>query len=103
HLFTKIVHNDHGFQIVSYDPSNNYSEKLLVSSADLVPGDSTRPLSVESYTWYPAHQKMLLFTNSKRVWRAHTRGDFWIFDVATKKLFQLGKGLPESSLQFAKI
>lgn len=103
HLFTKLNRTENGFTIAEYDPANPFSEKTLVSSADLVPADSSSSLRVESYTWYPEHQKLLLFTNSQRVWRAHTRGDFWIYDVNTKKLQQLGKRLPESSLQFAKI
>lgn len=45
---------------------------------------------------------VLLYTNSKRVWRAATRGDYYVYNRAEKKLSQLGKGLPESSLMFAK-
>ncbi len=45
---------------------------------------------------------MLLFTNTKKVWRYHTRGDYWVLDRKSGALHQLGKGLPESSLMFAK-
>lgn len=103
HLFTKLEQNENGFDIAEYDPANDFSKKILVTSADLVPAGSSKSLQVESYTWYPEHQKLLIFTNSKRVWRAHTRGDFWVYNLVSKKLMQLGKGLPESSLQFAKI
>ncbi|HWB90826.1 MAG TPA: DPP IV N-terminal domain-containing protein, partial [Puia sp.] len=37
-----------------------------------------------------------------RVWRYDTRGDYWVLDRMTRQLMQLGKGRPESSLQFAK-
>lgn len=103
HLFTKLERNDNGYNITEYDPANHFSQKVIATSAELTPADSSEPLRVESYTWYPEHQKLIIFTNSQRVWRAHTRGDFWIYDARDKKLFQLGKGLPESSLQFAKI
>ena len=28
-------------------------------------------------------QKLLIFTNTKRVWRKETRGDYWVFDLQT--------------------
>ncbi len=43
-----------------------------------------------------------MFTNTKKVWRYHTRGDYWVLDLKTDKLQQLGKPLPESTLMFAK-
>jgi len=33
----------------------------------------------------------------------NTRGDYWVLDILTNKLTQLGKTLPSSSLMFAKI
>ena len=45
---------------------------------------------------------ILVFTNTKKVWRLETRGNYWVFDTATKKTKKLGNGLPESSLMFAK-
>ena len=36
----------------------------------------------------PTTQKLLIFTNSARVWRANTRGDFWVLDVATGQAAQ---------------
>ena len=44
----------------------------------------------------------MIYTNSKKVWRYDTRGDYWVLDIATSTLKQLGKGKPESSLMFAK-
>ncbi len=45
----------------------------------------------------------MIFTNTAKVWRYHTRGDYWILDVMSNQLTQLGKGLPSQSLMFAKI
>jgi dipeptidyl-peptidase-4 len=75
-------------------------EKILVSNAQLKNGDT--PLTVRSYTISNAGDKVLIYTNSKRVWRYDTRGDYWVFDITSKTLKQLGKGLPASSLMFAK-
>jgi len=48
------------------------------------------------------NKKVLINTNTKKVWRYDTRGDYWVYDSNTKKLWQLGKNLPASSLMFAK-
>ncbi|MBL7749897.1 MAG: DPP IV N-terminal domain-containing protein, partial [Chitinophagaceae bacterium] len=44
----------------------------------------------------------LIYTNAKRVWRYPTRGDYWVLNRTTGELKQIGKGKPESTLQFAK-
>jgi dipeptidyl-peptidase-4 len=45
---------------------------------------------------------VLIFTNSSRVWRSNTKGDFWVFDRTNQKLSRLGTRFPASSLMFAK-
>lgn len=45
----------------------------------------------------------LQFTNAKRVWRYATRGDYYLVNRKSGERRQLGEGLPESSLMFAKI
>jgi dipeptidyl-peptidase-4 len=88
--------------IVKYDPKTG-DKFVLVSAESLIPEGKDVPLSVESYTWSPDALKLLIFTNSKKVWRYNTRGDYWVFDLANKSLYQLGGTLPASSLMFAKI
>ncbi len=56
-----------------------------------------------SFKYSNDNSKMLLFTNTARVWRYNTRGDYWVLDIRGNKLFQLGKGKPAQSLMFAKI
>ena len=57
---------------------------------------------VENIVWSEDRNRVLLYTNSSRVWRANTKGDYWYFDLATGKGRQVGKSLPSSSLMFAK-
>ncbi len=64
---------------------------------------ASKPLSTRRFTFTPDEKGLLLFTNTQRVWRYETRGDYWFYSLASKKLRQLGKGLPEASLMFAKI
>ncbi|MDR6486794.1 dipeptidyl-peptidase-4 [Chryseobacterium vietnamense] len=77
-------------------------DQLLLSSNELIPAGSSEALQVQSFQVSPDDKSLLLFANTKKVWRDNTRGDYWIFDKNTKKLTQLGKGLPASSLMFAK-
>src|SRR5262249_61159103 len=45
---------------------------------------------------------ILIFTNTRRVWRTNSRGDYWFFDRASGKLKKLGGDAPEASLMYAK-
>lgn len=87
-------------EIVQYTlPANTRS--VLITKADLtLPGQ--KPLNVKSFTFSDDNTKLLLYTNSVRVWRLETRGDYWVLQLEGKKLNQLGKGRPASSLMFAK-
>ncbi|WP_374462684.1 S9 family peptidase [Chryseobacterium sp.] len=77
-------------------------DQTLLSNSELIPAGSSEALKVQSFQVSPDGKSLLLFANTKKVWRDNTRGDYWIFDKNTKKLTQLGKGLPASSLMFAK-
>ncbi|MCU0410045.1 MAG: S9 family peptidase [Bacteroidales bacterium] len=90
-----------GTDIVRYD-SKTGEKSLLVSAADLIPEESSEPLMIDDYSWSPDNTLLLVFTNSSRVWRYNTRGDYWVFNTATRKLFQLGTEMPPSSMMFAK-
>ncbi|WP_445736782.1 S9 family peptidase [Mariniflexile sp.] len=81
----------------------SYTSKVLISKKQLTPAGSDKPLAVSYFNISEDEQKVLLFTNTKRVWRINTKGDYWISNLVTGQLQQLGKTLPESSLMFAKI
>lgn len=77
-------------------------DQTLLNSNELVPAGNSEPLQVQSFQVSSDDKSLLLFANTRKVWRDNTRGDYWIFEKNTKKLTQLGKGLPSSSLMFAK-
>lgn len=79
------------------------ARETIVSSELLKPSGASQPLSVRSFAFSNDYNSVLIFTNTQRVWRYDTRGDYWVLDLKTKALKQLGKSLPESSLMFAKI
>lgn len=90
-----------GKDIVRYDAESG-KRTVLVSADRLKPAPGAPPLEIAGYEWSADDQKLLLFTNTRRVWRYHTRGDYWVLDLPSGKLRQLGKGLEEATLMFAK-
>ncbi len=74
----------------------------LVAARELIPDFRDRPLFIEDYTFSPDGRLLLIFTNSERVWRTNSRGDFWVFNLASRELKQLGGNPRESELMFAK-
>jgi len=88
-------------EIVRYDTATA-ARDVLVSAAQLTPPGGEKPLSVEAYDFSADMNRVLIFTNSRRVWRENTRGDYWVLDRKSAALKQLGDGGPPSSLMFAK-
>lgn len=90
-----------GRNLVKYDAKSGESE-ILIAASSFIPEGMEAPLRIASYSWSKDLSKLLIFTNTERVWRANTRGDYWVYDLNEERLFQLGPQLPESSLMFAK-
>lgn len=78
------------------------TKTALVSKKQLTPEGRTTPLNVRGFSFSADEKKVLLFTNTRKVWRLQTRGDYWVFDTNTGSLKQLGRNRPASSLMFAK-
>jgi len=90
-----------GNDIVVYDVSSG-TKKVLVSAKQLIPAGTGKPLAIEDYIWSDDNSKLLVFTNTRKVWRLNSRGDYWVLNLANGKLIQLGKNLEEATLMFAK-
>ncbi len=79
------------------------TKMLMLGKDNLKPIGTNTPSTLNSFSFSKDFKKILLFTNTKKVWRLNTKGDYWLYDLETKSLKQIGKGKPESSLMFAKI
>lgn len=88
-------------EIVKYVLPQN-SAMVLVNKEKLKPAGAEKPLAVRSFIFSENEQKILIYTNTKKVWRYDTRGDYWYYNVSSGTLKQLGKSLPASSMMFAK-
>ena len=53
-----------------------------------------QPSEIDDYAWSADGRRLLIFTNTRKVWRQNTRGDYWVLDVATGALTQVGKAAP---------
>jgi dipeptidyl-peptidase-4 len=88
--------------LVRYDAATGTRE-VWVPAARLVPAGDSVPLDIEDYALSPDRMRLLLFTNSRKVWRQNTRGDFWVLDLGDWRLHKLGGPEAEpSTLMFAK-
>lgn len=87
--------------IVKVDPKTE-TETILVKKEQLTPAGTGKALAVNMYYFSADNSKLLLFTNTARVWRYNTKGDYWVLDLKTNALVQLGKSRPARSLMFAK-
>ena len=92
-----------GVDIVRYDALSG-DRSVKVPAEKLTPTGTTAALSIEEFAFTPDEQKVLIFTNTARVWRSNTRGDFWVLDLKAGSLRKLGgANAKPSSLMFAKI
>lgn len=100
--YSKIERNaDGGFDIMAYKAKDNLKEVLIPANL-LVNPDTKKPIAVRSFTFSDDNSKALIYTNTRRVWRYDTKGDYWVLDLASGKMQQLGKKFPEATLMFAK-
>jgi dipeptidyl-peptidase-4 len=60
--------------------------EVMVAAGALVPQGAQRPIDIEDYQWSDDERKLLVFTNSQRVWRENTRGKFYVWDLDRRTL-----------------
>jgi dipeptidyl-peptidase-4 len=81
-----------GNDIVFYNVDGS-GRKVLVAFESLRPNGKTEALSIDDYIWSDDGKWALIYTNSKKVWRSRSRGDYFLLNLATKKLTQIGPQL----------
>lgn len=91
------VENDNG--LARWD-SKSLEKSVFVPGSALQSNE--KPIRIESFSLSEDGSKVLIFTNSSRVWRSNTKGDYYVYDLDTKLLKKLGAQFESSSLMFAK-
>lgn len=88
-----------GIEIVN--PKNG-NRNIFLSQQSLIPKGSSVAIKVESFSISKNKELILIYTNSKRVWRENTRGDYWVYNKKSNELTQIGRPFSSSQLMFAK-
>ena len=96
------IQGGHGSEIVRYETATG-ARSILVGARQLTARGDSVPLEFDDYTWSDDRGLLLLFTNTQRVWRQNTRGDYWVLDRRSGALRKLGGDAPASTLMYAKI
>ncbi len=76
---------------------------ILVPKKRLVPPGKNRPLQPEGMEISNDGKRLLVFTDSQRVWRRNTRGDYWILDLGSGKPTRIASDAEPSTTMFAKL
>ena len=76
-------------EIVNYDPATG-ERTVLITLAQLTPKGSDQALVVDDYQWSDDKSKLLIYTNAEYVWREKSRGDYWVLELDSGELWQLG-------------
>jgi dipeptidyl-peptidase-4 len=62
--------------IVRYETATG-AKRVMVTARQLVPAGAATP-DIDDYDWSVDDSVLLVFTNTQRVWRRNTRGDYWV-------------------------
>ncbi len=87
--------------IVKYSLPQN-TKTILVSKDKLTAPGQQKNTNIRSFIFSADEQQLLIYTNTKKVWRLDTKGDYWLYKIADGSFRQMGQSLPASSLMFAK-
>ena len=90
-----------GQDIVRYEAISGV-RSVIISADRLIPRGKSKPLQIENYEWSDDNSRLLIFTNTKKVWRYNTRGDYWVLDLKSGELTQIGKTVERTTMMFAK-
>ncbi|MDI1310868.1 S9 family peptidase [Prosthecobacter sp.] len=77
-------------------------QTIIASAKTLTAPGAKKPLSVDSFEFSPDESQVLLFANTRKVWRKNTRGDYWLLNLAGQTLRKLGGDAALATLMFAK-
>src|ERR1700679_930133 len=58
-----------------------FTREVIADVAQLTPVGQRQPLTVQAFSSSDDEKKWVLFTNTKKVWRLNTRGDYWVLDL----------------------
>ncbi|WP_276499534.1 S9 family peptidase [Pontibacter litorisediminis] len=80
------------YDIVKYDVTTGQPVSTIIEGENLVPAGSNQPIQYDGYTFSSDEQKVLFSTDTEQIYRRSSKADFYIYDIASKKLTKLSDG-----------
>ena len=74
-----VERSEEGNELIKYQTATQ-ERQVYLSADQLTPSTSDKALRVSSFTLSADASKALIFTNTSRVWRTNTKGDYWVYD-----------------------
>ncbi len=71
--------------LISYNLETD-AQKRLIDGNTLFATDVQRLIAIQDYQYSPDGRKVLIYTDSRRVWRLPTKGFYYVFDLSSKEL-----------------
>lgn len=80
------------YDIVKYDVTTGQPVNTIIEGENLVPTGSNQPIQYDDYTFSSDEQKVLFSTDTEQIYRRSSKAEFYIYDIASKKLTKLSDG-----------
>lgn len=80
------------YDIVKYDVTTGKPVATIIEGENLVPAGSNQPIQYDDYTFSSDEQKVLFSTDTEQIYRRSSKAEFYIYDIASKKLTKLSDG-----------
>lgn len=93
--------SENAIQLIT--PLANPQVAVVATPAQLTPAGASHPLTVADFEINTDNNSILIFTNTARVWRYNTRGDYWLLNKVSGQLKQIGHDKPAQSLMYARL
>src|SRR5690606_20095937 len=84
--------------LLRINPLSAQQVTILATAAQLTPAGKNEPLKIADFEVSKDDNMLLIFTNTAKVWRYNTRGDYWVLNRSAGELKQIGKDKPAQSL-----
>jgi dipeptidyl-peptidase-4 len=86
-------------ELVRHDAASG-ARTVVISSENLILPGQPRPMRIDDYELSPDEKRILLLTNSRRVFHK-TFGDYLVYDLVGKTLLPIGGSAPPQTLTLA--
>ena len=80
--------NGNASHLMQFNLETNQRE-ILIDGNKLVTADTDRTIKIEGYEYSKDGSKVLIYTDSERVWRQNTKGYYYLFDLASNTLMPI--------------